>query len=261
MKSEPCRGRGYHSFLEIPIVHPVGAYCIRPCIYPIYKWIDPKEWAHRSSYPIKIQSILVYVYLHATDVLWSVYNTPLLGYMIIFQKKMRYLRRQHDSPFLFQFSITHIVGVYPRSTHTNPLRRLTYKTNLDSILRTLNDSKTSSVFPLCTLRSRKTKSVFCIPQCADPKNKVCFGTLQCAEPKNRSCFCTPQLAKPKNRLCFPTPQRAEPQNRLCFPTLQHAELPFRVCFYTPQMARQQLNKPFYSHSVYGPISRQTVFPS
>lgn len=114
---------------------------------------------------------------------------------------------------------------------------------------------------LCTLRSRKTKSVFCIPQCTDPKNKVCFGTMQRAEPKNRSCFRTSQRAKPKNRLCFRTLQRAEPQNRLCFPTLQRAELPFRVCFYIPQMARQQLNKPFYSHSAYGPISTQTVFPS
>lgn len=203
----------------------------------------------------------MYVYLYATDVLWSVSFVSLLGYMIIFPKKRRYLRRQHDSPFVFQFLITHAVGVYPLSTHAIPLRRLTYKTNLDSILRTLNDSKTSSVFPLCTLRSRKTKTVFCIPQYADLKNKVCFGTLQHAEPKNRSCFRTPQHAKPKNRLCFSTPQRAEPQNRLCFPTLQHAELPFRVCFYTPQTARQQLNKPFYSHSAYGPISTQTVFPS
>ena len=161
---------------------------------------------------------------------------PLLGYMIIFPKKRRYLRMQRDSPFVFQFLITHAIGVCPRSTHANPSRRLTYKTNLDSILRTLNDSKTSSVFPLCTLRSRKTKFVFCIPQCADLKNKVCFGTLQRAELKNRSCFYTPQRAKHKNRLCFPTPQRAEPQNRLCFPTLQRAELPFRVCFYTQQIA-------------------------
>ena len=181
--------------------------------------------------------------------------------MIIFHKKMKYLRRQHDSPFIFQLSITHTVGVYPRSTHTNPSRRLTYKTNLDSISCTLNDSKTSSVFGFCTLRSRKTKSVFYISQCADLKNKVCFSTLQRAEPKNRSCFRTPQRAKPKSRLCFSTPQRAEPQNRLCFPTLQRAELPFSVCFYTPQTARQQLNKPFYSHSAYGPISTQTVFPS
>ena len=180
--------------------------------------------------------------------------------MIIFHKKIRYLRMQHDSPFVFRFLITHIIGIYTRSTHANPSRRLTYKTYLDSISCTLNDSKTSSVFPLCTLRSRKTKSVFCISQCADPKNKVCFGTLQCAEPKNRSCFCIPQRAKPKNRLCFPTPQRAEPQNRLCFPTLQRAELPFSVCFYNPQTARQQLNKPFYSHSAYGSISTQSVFP-
>ena len=181
--------------------------------------------------------------------------------MIIFPKRRRYLRRQRDSPFVFQFLITHIVEVCTRYTHARPLRRLTYKTNLDSISRTLNDSKTSSVFPLCTLRSRKTKSVLYIPQCADLKNKVCFGTLQCAEPKNRSCFHTPQRAKPKNILCFPTPQRAEPQNRLCFPTLQRAELPFSICFYTPQTARQQLNKPLYSHSAYGPISTQTVFPS
>ena len=167
--------------------------------------------------------------------------------MIDLLKWKRYLHGQRDSPFVFQFLITHIVGVCTRYTHARPLRRLTYKTNLDSILRTLNDSKTSFVLPLCTLRSRKTKSVFCIPQCADPKNKVCFGTLQRAEPKNRSCFRTPQRAKPKNRLCFPT--------------LQRAELPFRVCFYTPQTARQQLNKPFYSHSAYGPISTQVVFPS
>ena len=181
--------------------------------------------------------------------------------MINFPKRGIYLRRKRDSPFIFQFLITHTVGVCTWSTHANPSRRLTYKTNLDSISRTLNDSKTSSVFPLCTLRSRKTKFVFCIPQCADPKNKVCFGTLQRAEPKNRSCFRTPQRAKTKNRLYFPTPQRAEPQNRLCFPTLQCAELPFRVCFYAPQTARQQLNKPLYSHSAYGPISTQTVFPS
>ena len=167
--------------------------------------------------------------------------------MIDLPKWKQYLHKQRDSPFVFQFLITHIVGVCTRYTHARPLRHLTYKTNLDFILRTLNDSKTSSVFPLCTLRSRKTKSVFYIPQCADLKNKVCFGTLQYAEPKNRSCFCTPQRAKPKNRLCFPTPQRAE--------------LPFSVCFYTPQTARQQLNKPFYSHSAYGPISTQTVFPS
>ena len=139
--------------------------------------------------------------------------------MIIFPKRRRHLRRQRDSHFLFQFLITHTVGVCTRSTHANPLRHLTYKTLLDSIFRTLNNSKTSSVFSLCTLRSRKTKSVFCIPQCADPKNKVCFGTLQRAEPKNRSCFYTPQRAKPKSRLCFCIPQRAEPQNRLCFPTL------------------------------------------
>ena len=181
--------------------------------------------------------------------------------MIDLPKWKQYLHKQRDSPFVFQFLITYIVGVCTQYTHARPLRRLTYKTNLDSILRTLNDSKTSSVFPLCTLLSRKTKSVFCIPQCADLKNKVCFGTLQCAEPKNRSCFRTPQRAKPKNRLCFPTPQRAEPQNRLCFPTLQRVELSFRVCFYTPQTARQQLNKPLYSHSAYGPISTQTVFPS
>ena len=181
--------------------------------------------------------------------------------MIIFHKKMRYLCRQHDSPFVFQFSITHTVGICTRYTYADHSRRLTYKIYLDSILRTLNDSKTSSVLPLCTLRSRKTKSVFCIPQCADPKNKVCFGTLQRAEPKNRSCFRIPQCAKPKNRLCFSTPQRAEPQNRLCFPTLQCAELPFSVCFYTPQAACQQVNKPFYSHSAYGPISTQAVFPS
>ena len=167
--------------------------------------------------------------------------------MIDLPKWKRYLHRQCDSPFVFQFLITHIVGVCTWYTHARPSRRLTYKINLDSILRTLNDSKTSSVFPLCTLRSRKTKSVFCIPQCADPKNKVCFGILQCAEPKNRSCFRTPQRTKHKNRLCFPT--------------LQRAELPFRTCFYTPQAARQQLNKPFYSHSAYGPISTQTVFPS
>ena len=230
-------------------------------MYPICKWVDPKEWADLYIRPIRIQSIPICVYLHAADVLCGVCNITLLGYMIIFHKKMRYLCRQRDSPFVFQFLITHIVGVYTRYTHAIPLRRLTYKTNLDSILRTLNDSKTSSVFSLCTLRSRKTKSVFCIPQCADLKNKVCFGTLQCAEPKNRSCFRTPQRAKPKNRLCFPTPQRAEPQNRLCFPILQRAELPFRVCFYIPQTARQQLNKPLYSHSEYGPISTQTVFPS
>ena len=230
-------------------------------MYPIYKWIDPKEWVNRYSYPIRIQSIPICVYLHAADVLWSVCNIPLLGYMIIFHKKKRYLRRQRGSYFLFQFSIIHIVGVCTRFTHANPSRRLAYKTNLDSISRTLNDSKTSSVLPLCTLQSRKTKSVFCIPQCADPKNKVCFGTPQRAEPKNRSCFRTPQRAKPKNRLCFDTPQRAKPQNRLCFPTLQRAELPFRTCFYTPQAARQQLNKPFYSHSAYGPISTQVVFPS
>ena len=167
--------------------------------------------------------------------------------MINFPKWKRYLHKQRDSSFVFQFLITHAVGVCPRSTHTNPSRRLTYKTNLDSILRTLNNSKTSSVFPLCTLRSRKTKSVFCIPQCADLKNKVCFGTLQREEPKNRSCFRTPQRAKPKNRLCFPT--------------LQCAELPFSDCFYTQQIARQQLNKPLYSHSAYRPISTQTVFPS
>ena len=167
--------------------------------------------------------------------------------MIDLPKWKQYLHKQRDSPFVFQFLITHIVGVCTRYTHARPLRRLTYKTNLDSILRTLNDSKTSSVFPLCMLRSRKTKSVFCIPQYADPKNKVCFGTLQRAEPKNRSCF--------------RTPQRAEPQNRLYFPTLQRAELPFGVCFYTTQTARQQLNKPLYSHSAYGPISTQTVFPS
>ena len=167
--------------------------------------------------------------------------------MIDLPKWKWYIHRQRDSPFVFQFLITHIVGVCTRYTHAIPLRRLTYKTNLDSILRTLNDSKTSSVFTLCMLRSRKTKFVFCIPQCADPKNKVCFGILQCAEPKNRSCFRTPQRTKHKNRLCFPT--------------LQRAELPFRVCFYTPQTARQQLNKPLYSHSAYGPISTQTVFPS
>ena len=176
-------------------------------------------------------------------------------------KWKQHLHGQRDSSFVFQFSIIHTVGICTRSTYADPLRRLTYKTHLDPILRTLNDPKTSSVFSLCTLRSRKTKSIFCIPQCTDPKNKVRFGTLQCAEPKNRSCFCTPQRAKPKNRLCFPTLQRAEPQNRLCFPTLQRAELPFSVCFYTPQTARQQLNKPLYSPSAYGPISTQTVFPS
>lgn len=179
-------------------------------MHPIYKWIDPKKWVNRCSCPIKIQSISICVYLHTTDVLCGVCNTPLLGYMINFPKRRIHLRRKRDSPFLFQFSITYIVGIYARSTHANPSRRLTYKTYLDSILRTLNDSKTSSVLPLCTLRSMKTKSVFCIPQCAEPKNKVCFDTLQRAEPKNRSCFCTPQRAKPKNRLCFGTPQRAEP---------------------------------------------------
>ena len=209
-KSEPCRGRGYHSFFRTPILHTVGAYFIRPKMYPIYKWVDPKEWVNRYSYPIRIQSIPICVYLYAAGILWSVCNMPLLGYMIIFHKKMRYLRRQRDSPFVFQFLITHVVGVCTWSTHDDPSRRLTYKTNLDSISRTLNDSKTSSVLLFCTLRSRKTKSVFCIPQCADPKNKVCFGTPQHAEPKNRSCFCTPQCAKPKNRLYFPTPQRAEP---------------------------------------------------
>ena len=179
-------------------------------MHPLYKWIDPKKWVNRCSCPIKIQSISICVYLHTTDVLCGVCNTPLLGYMINFPKRRIHLRRKRDSPFLFQFSITYIVGIYARSTHANPSRRLTYKTYLDSILRTLNDSKTSSVLPLCTLRSMKTKSVFCIPQCAEPKNKVCFDTLQRAEPKNRSCFCTPQRAKPKNRLCFGTPQRAEP---------------------------------------------------
>ena len=146
-------------------------------MYPIYKWIDPKEWMNRCSRPIRIQSIPMYVYLHATDVLWSVCNIPLLRCMIIIHKKMGYLRRQRDSPFVFQFSITHTVGICTRYTYADPSRRLTYKIYLDSILRTLNDSKTSSVLPLCTLRSSKTKSVFCIPQCADPKNKVCFGTL------------------------------------------------------------------------------------
>ena len=191
-------------------------------MYPIYKWIDPKEWMNRCSRPIRIQSIPICVYLHATNILLSVCNTPLLGYMINFPKRRIHLRRKRDSSFLFQFSITHTVGIYTRYTHADPLRRLTYKTYLDSISHTLNDSKTSLVFSLCTLRSSKTKSVFCIPQCADLKNKVCFSTLQRAKPKNRSCFCTPQRAKPKNRLCFPTPQRAEPQNRFCFPTLQRA---------------------------------------
>ena len=202
-------------------------------MYPICKWVDPKEWADLYIRPIRIQSIPICIYLHAADVLWCVcFCAPIL-YMIDLPKWKQYLHKQRGSSFVFQFLITHIVGVCAWYRHANPLRRLTYKTNLDSILHTLNDSKTSSVFPLCRLRSRKTKSVFCIPQCADPKNKVCFGTLQCAEPKNRSCFRTPQRAKPKNRLCFPTLQRAEPQNRLCFPTLQRAELPFRVCFYTP----------------------------
>ena len=230
-------------------------------MHPIYKWIDPKKWVNRCSCPIKIQSISICVYLHATDVLCGVCNTPLLGYMINFPKRRIHLRRKRDSSFLFQFSITHTVWICTRYTHADLSRRLTHKTNLDSISRTLNDSKTSSVLPLCTLRSRKTKSVFCIPQYADPKNKVCFGALQHAEPKNRSCFCIPQRAKHENRLCFGTPQRAEPQNRLCFPTLQRAELPFSVCFYTPQTAHQQVNKPFYSHSAYGPISTQVVFPS
>ena len=189
------------------------------------------------SCPIRIQSIPICVYLHAADVLWGIcFCTPIL-YMIDLPKWKQYLHKQRDSPFVFQFLITHIVGVCTRYTHARPLRRLTYKTNLDSIPCTLNNSKTSSVFPLCMLRSRKTKSVFHIPQCADPKNKVRFGTLQCAEPKNRSCFRTPQRAKPKNRLCFPTLQRAEPQNRLCFPILQRAELTFSICFYIPQTAR------------------------
>lgn len=177
----------------------------------------------RCSYPIKIQSIPICVHLHATDILWGIcFCAPIL-YMIDLPKWKRYLHRQRDSLFVFQFLITHIVGVYARYTHISHSRRLTYKTNLDSILRTLNDSKTSFVFSLCTLRSRKTKSVFYIPQCADPKNKVYFGTLQRAEPKNRSYFRTPQHVKPKNRLCFPTLQRAESQNRLCFSTLQRAE--------------------------------------
>ena len=174
------------------------------------KWVDPKEWADLYIRPIRIQSIPICIYLHAADVLWVIcFYAPILR-MIDLLKWKQYLHGQHDSPFVFQFLITYIVGVFPRSTHANPSRRLTYKIYLDSILRTLNNSKTSLILPLCTLRSRNTKSVFCIPRCADPKNKVCFGILQRAEPKNRSCFCTPQCAKPKNRLCFPTPQRAEP---------------------------------------------------
>ena len=198
--------------------------------------------------PSNQDSIYSHVYFSACCgcIVDYMFYAPTL-HMIDLLKWKWYLRRQYGSPFVFQFSITHTIGICTRYTYADPLRRLTYKTNLDSILRTLNDSKTSYVFPLCTLRSRKTKSVFCIPQCADIKNKVCFVTLQCAEHKNRSCFCTPQRAKLKNRLCFPTPQRAE--------------LPFRVCFYTPKTARQQLNKPLYSHSAYGPISTQTVFPS
>ena len=33
-KTKPFRMHGYHSFLGVPIVHPVGAYCIRPSMYP-----------------------------------------------------------------------------------------------------------------------------------------------------------------------------------------------------------------------------------
>lgn len=36
MKSKPYRGRDYYSFLEISLVQPVGAYCIRPNMYPAF---------------------------------------------------------------------------------------------------------------------------------------------------------------------------------------------------------------------------------
>ena len=171
-------------------------------MYPICKWLDPKEWADLYIRPIRIQSIPICIYLHATDVLCGVcFCAPIL-YMIDLPKWKQYIHKQRDSPFVFQFLITHIVGVCARYTYAIHLRRLTYKTNLDSISCTLNNSKTSSVFTLCTLRSRKTKSVFCIPQCADPKNKVCFGTPQRAELKNRSCFRAPHTAECRKQTLF-----------------------------------------------------------
>ena len=121
----PGRLHGWYSLSAEVIHHPVGAYCIRPRMYPICKWVDPKEWADLYIRPIRIQSISIYVCPYATDVLWGVSFVSLLGYMIIFPKMRRYLRRQRDSSFVFQFLITYAVGVCPRSTHANPSRRLT----------------------------------------------------------------------------------------------------------------------------------------
>ena len=112
----------------------------------------------------------------------------LLGYMIIFHKKMKHLRRQHDSPFIFQLSITHIVGICTQSTQANHSRHLTYKTNLDSISCTLNDSKTSSVFT--TLHA------------AECENKVCFLYSARCRPQKQSLFWHSAACRTQKQILF-----------------------------------------------------------